>query len=104
GGVAGFLVLAAGTLQFQIEAVAEPRQPLVEKFIRLLLASRQQSAADLALAADADRDQAVGAAVQPFAPNHRHAALLAFAEPQRDQVGKIAVAGLVLADPRQRRR
>src|SRR5690606_27912607 len=67
GGIACFLVLAPGALQFEVEAIAEPRQPLVEEFVGLRLAPGEQCPADFSVPTDADRDQTIGAAMQPLA-------------------------------------
>ena len=92
-----FLVFAAGALQFEVVAVAEGRLPFLQQLFGFIIVARDQRAADIAIAAAGECDQAIAVLMDPFALHHRDAARLAFEVAFRDQLRQVQVTVVVLA-------
>ena len=65
-----------GTLHFEVEAIRKTRRPTLRRLARPGLVPLQQRCADLAAARTGERDQPLGALVEPVLPHLRAAAVL----------------------------
>jgi hypothetical protein len=97
-----FVASAAEPRHFEVVAIIEHAQPMLEQPIRLAGLAAGQGAADVAGPAAGQRDQARSARrVEPVAREHRFAALLPLEEGARHESRQVLVAGFVHAEQRQ---
>ena len=87
-------------MQFEVVAITEGLLPALQHLFGLRRVTRQQRAADVALATAGQRDQTLRVFVDPCRAHHRDAAVLVFEVAFRDQARNVQVAVVVLAQQR----
>ena len=96
-----FVVLAAGTLQFQIEAAGEVLLPLRQQLACRVDVLSDQKPADLPFPGAGQRDQPFALFEDPGLVEDCHVLALTFSPGSRDQLGQVAIAGIVHRQQRQ---
>ena len=89
---------AAGSLHFEVEAIAAQCLPAVEAARRLIVLAAGERLPDVAVLAAGEHDEPLdGRGLEPRALDHRSASLLPIEEGSRHQPGQIPVTREVLA-------